>query len=500
MGRPAQHDCPVECYERTPVVLLADSDPLVLGELTAQVSTWGYDVRCAGSLAQLMHQVAAERADLILMDLPFGQNDALSALTELLQQPGCPPVVVLAAVGCIDTAVQAIKRGACDYVAKPADPDRLRQIAAQAIRKHRVRYRLDGSNAATAENEIARTIIGTSTAIRRTRELIVDVAVTDAKVLILGESGTGKELVARAIHRHSRRANRAFAAVNTAALPQSLAESVLFGHEKGAFTGADILHRGWCEMADQGTLFLDEIGEMDLGLQAKLLRFLQDGSFQRVGSSKAQAVDVRIIAATNRDPSTLVRDGRLREDLYFRLNVLPIIIPPLRDRREDVMLLAQVFLERAAKAHGKPAAEFTPAALDLITSYDWPGNVRQLENTVERMVILSREAAIGVQDIPPELIASTQFPGPLTSRDELPLTEVASPLQMRSIEKDAIVKALSQSSGNVVRAARILGLGQATVYRKMKRYGILAGRKQPKGTLDSQRSADAWPAPVASQR
>jgi DNA-binding NtrC family response regulator len=465
-------------FRPPPVVILADRDSASLEALSEQVVNWGYKAICAQDLTQLGQWLAASPADLIVMDLQFDGHDCLAILSRMLEHPACPPIVVLTGAGCIEEAVAAMRLGAYDYIAKPADHNRFQRIAAQAIRKHRLKRHMDGLSTTTAENDIAQTILGTSAAICRTRELISDFAVTDAKVLILGESGTGKELVARAIHQLSRRASRVFAPVNMAALPPSLAESVLFGHEKGAFTGADLLQRGWCEMADKGTLFLDEMGEMDLALQAKLLRFLQDSSFQRVGSSKVQTVDVRIIAATNRDPVNLVRDGRLREDLYYRLNVLPIVVPPLRDRREDIMLLAQVFLERASKSHQKRVKEFTPAALDVLTSYDWPGNVRQLENTVERLVILCRNGSIGVHDLPPEILGGSPFPGPCLDAATLPAETASVRCEMRDIERGAILNALSQSGGNVVRAASILGLGQATVYRKLKRYGIRVERKQ----------------------
>lgn len=318
-------------------------------------------------------------------------------------------------------------------------------------------------------------ILGVSDEIRRVHDLISDVAVTDAKVLILGESGTGKELVARAIHQQSRRSQSVFAPVNMAALPHSLAEGMLFGHERGSFTGAESQQRGWCEMADEGTLFLDEIGEMDLALQAKLLRFLQDGTFQRIGSNKLQRVDVRIIAATNRDPQRLVCDGRLREDLYYRLNVLPIIVPPLRERREDIAVLAKVFLKRAAHTHDKLLHDFTPGAISVLSHYDWPGNVRQLQNVVERLTILCSGDSIGVQDLPSELLDNTPlFIPAVAERSGVPLAAPSS--EMRDIEKDAIINALTQSNGNVVKAARALGLGQATVYRKMKRYKIRVER------------------------
>ncbi len=263
-----------------------------------------------------------------------------------------------------------------------------------------------------------------------------------------------------------------FAPVNMAALPSGLAESVLFGHEKGAFTGADSQQKGWCEMAHEGTLFLDEIGEMDMPLQAKLLRFLQDSTFQRVGSNKQLSVDVRIIAATNRNSATLLRDGRMREDLYYRLHVLPIVIPPLRERRDDILVLAQVFLERAAKRYCKKVNGFSEALSEVMVGYQWPGNIRELEHFVERLVILSRNATIGTAEVAPEMLAVLAFPPPTDAFESQPPERPGMRHEIRHMEKEAIIHALLQTEWNVVQAARILGLGQATVYRKMKRYGI----------------------------
>lgn len=477
-GCPRKHGETMKTVAEMPNVIVADNDAAMLTSTADRLASWGYGVRCAQDTRQLHELLAVAQPDLVVLDLHLAADEPSrrALLSELMESADAAPVVVVTALADVELAVGAVKLGAFDYFAKPTDWRRLKRVAASAVGAHRAKHSLDRPADDELDVEDLQAILGTSVAICRTRELIADVAPTDSKVLILGESGTGKELAARALHRQSRRANQTFAPVNMAALPQTLAESVLFGHEKGAFTGAETRQRGWCEMADKGTLFLDEIGEMDLALQAKLLRFLQDGTFQRIGSTKLETVDVRIIAATNRDPMVLVREGRLREDLYYRLNVLPIAIPPLRERREDIFLLAGVFLERAAKRHLKPVSEFTPAAMDVIVGYDWPGNVRQLENTIERLVVLARGSSIGIDDLPTELIGGSPVAGPMLAPETLDNEPPAVSFEMRDIEKDAIVKALSQSCGNVVRAARILGLGQATVYRKMKRYGIRVER------------------------
>jgi DNA-binding NtrC family response regulator len=326
-------------------------------------------------------------------------------------------------------------------------------------------------------------IQGDSAALRSVRQLIVDVADTCATVMIYGESGTGKELVANAIHRLSKRAAGPFVPVNMSAIPQGLAESMLFGHEKGAFTNAVDRHLGWCALADGGTLFLDEIGEMELAIQPKLLRFLQEGSIQRVGSGKQTRVDVRLITATNRDPSVVVEEGRMREDLFFRLHVVPIYLPPLRQRPEDIAPLAELFVHRAALRHGRSVQGFTKAALDILTQFNWPGNVRQLENAIERLVIFSRHTIIEPMDIPAEF----HSPAPISrcvprfSDADLDLHPQSDGLGLTAIqrtERTAIIDALQRTGGHVVDAARLLGLGQATMYRKIKQYAVPNRRKR----------------------
>jgi DNA-binding NtrC family response regulator len=315
--------------------------------------------------------------------------------------------------------------------------------------------------------------------------------------MIHGESGTGKELVARAIHRLSKRSDESFVPVNMAAIPNGLAESFLFGHEKGAFTSAIQKQKGWCKAADGGTLFLDEIGETEIAIQPKLLRFLQEGSIQTVGGQTVENVDVRLITATNRDPRELVREGRLREDLFFRLNVIPIYIPPLRDRSDDVEELALLFLRSSAKRHDRVVRGYTHEAMEVLVRYDWPGNVRQLENLVERLVIFAKGTLVEAMEIPAELHTPSRRRHPMvfgsSSSDVISgnghggqpavdggenIVDHLSPFQIN--ERTLIIDALQRSNGHVIDAARSLGLGQATMYRKIKQYAIPHQRKRRK--------------------
>jgi DNA-binding NtrC family response regulator len=441
-------------------VLVADDDERSLKALTGLVQSWGWRTANASDVRQLHARLGEEAPGVILLKSRLGEADGVDLMREMLARDPGRVVVMMTDAGTIQDAVAAIKLGATDYLAGPLDPSRLQSIIRRAL------DRVEPARRPVAA-EPAR-LLGDGPAIRRVRDLIQDVAPTDVTVLILGESGSGKEVVARSLHDQGPRRDGPFIALNMAALPRELVESTLFGHEKGAFTGADQVQMGACEAADGGTLFLDEIGEMDVALQAKLLRFIQDRSFHRVGSSKIRPVDIRIIAATNRDPLEQVRRGSLREDLYYRLNVVPITVPPLRDRVEDIALLTRHFLARAAARHNRPAESISPGALNLMARYDWPGNVRQLENLVERMVIFCRDPEISVIMLPPEVHDTPPAPALLSMG--IPDLRV-----FDRIEKQAILDALHQGKGNVREAARILGLGQATVYRKVKRYNIELG-------------------------
>jgi len=353
-----------------------------------------------------------------------------------------------------------------------------------------------GQVISTGDAWLTQLLRGKSSVMEAIRNVIRHVAPTDATVMIHGESGTGKELVASAIHRLSRRAGQTFVPVNMAAIPHGLAESFLFGHEKGAFTSAIQKHKGWCRVAHSGTLFLDEIGEMELAIQPKLLRFLQERCIQTVGGQTVESVDVRLITATNQDPRDLVREGRLREDLFFRLNVIPIYIPPLRDRSDDIEELAILFLHRSAQRHGRPVRGYTDEAMKVLIRFDWPGNVRQLENLVERLVIFAKGELVEAMEIPSELHSPSRRRHPVgigfsatspvgNGHDARQATENGesvvdrlSPFQMN--ERTLIIDALQRSGGHVVEAAQSLGLGQATLYRKIKQYAIPHQRKRRK--------------------
>lgn len=452
-------------------VLVADDDPQFLRLVSHHLSSWAHRVETVTDKGQLLRKLAEQRPGLLLLDVRFGEHDGVEILRQVLGE--CPglKVVMLTAFGSIDNATTAIKLGAVDYLTKPVDVNRLHSVVADALEPASPPVAV-ARGATPPGPPMTRPLLGESDAVNRLRDLVAKIAATDSTALILGESGTGKELVARALHEQSSRRSEPFVALNVAALPRELVESTLFGHAKGAFTGADQMQRGCCEAANQGTLFLDEIGEMEIGLQAKLLRFLQERSFQRIGQTTPVSVDVRIVAATNRNPLEQVRKGELREDLYYRLNVLPIVVPPLRERRDDIPLLAKHFLARFVARSGRESLRFLPAAEAELCHHDWPGNVRELENFVERLAVLCPGPTIGpdeirsqFQDLPASKPSSLARPSPSVG-PESRLTE------MERIEKDAIMQALALAQGNVRTAAKSIGLGQATVYRKIKKYGI----------------------------
>ncbi len=452
-----------------PSILIADDDPQFARILGHHLKSWSYRVECAEDKGTLYRLLDRGRPDLILLDVRFGDHDGLEILRQLLDHDPGLSVAMLTAFGSIESAISAIKVGAIDFLTKPVDLPRLRGI---------IEHALSTAKAATAPASepvgCSRPILGESPAARELKSRIARLAASDATVLILGESGTGKELAARALHELSPRRHKPFVPLNVATLPRELVESTLFGHAKGAFTGADRMQVGCCEVADGGTLFLDEIGEMEIGLQAKLLRFLQEQTLQRVGESKPIKVDVRIVAATNRDPREQVRRGMLREDLYYRLNVVPLVLPPLRDRREDIPLLIEHFARRNAERSGRPIARFSADAMEAMTRHDWPGNIRELENLVERLTILGTGETISLAEVTESLggrfsndRSSTPFLAGSSGED----AEAMRPIDR--VEREAIAEALSLCDGNVREAARRLGLGQATIYRKIKKYNLM---------------------------
>jgi two-component system response regulator HydG len=466
-----------------PLVLIADDDPIVAKVLTHHLESWNCRVATAANRDELLAQMQTHEPLLVLLDLQFGEHDGIQLLQELQQSYPNTTYVILTAFGSIDTAITAIRRGAMDYLTKPADMNRLQVVLHNTLERYELRRRIQTYEQLIG-TEGSYQLVGSSPQIRQVDELINDVAPTDVSVLITGESGTGKELVARLIHQRSPRRNGPFIPLNMAALPTEFAESTLFGHERGSFSGADQLQIGCCEAADKGTLFLDEIGEMDLALQAKLLRFLQEQTFTRVGSFQTRRVDVRIIAATNHDPHEQIRAGKLREELYYRLDGVPIHLPPLREHLSDVPELAELFLRRAITRHRKDhIVGFSPETLQILSRYSWPGNVRQLENIVQRMVILCRGTEIDPTLIPYEIRSDTR---PALEPAEIVQTAIAQPSSspdglrtIDQIEKNAIIEAMKSCKNNVREAARLLGLGQATVYRKLKKYGIESWAQVP---------------------
>lgn len=446
-------------------ILIVDDDPGHRSMLETLLGGWEYDISSAGDGAEAVEKVAQGPYDAILMDVRMAGMDGLTALKKIMELNSAIPVVIMTAYGSVDTAVQALKSGAFDYLLKPLDFELLRHTLEQALEHTRLRAENIDLKKALGGHDGFASILGKSEAMRQCIALASQVATSEATVLISGESGTGKELIAHAIHTESPRADKPFVAVNCAALPETLLESELFGHEKGAFTGAEKARAGRFIAADGGTLFLDEVGEMDLSVQAKLLRVIQDGEVAKLGSDTTTAVDVRMVAATNRDLSADVKEGRFREDLYYRLNVVAVHVPPLRERHGDVPLLAAHFLERYAARNRKAVKGFTPEAMDLMTRYTWPGNVRELENAVERAVVLATAEYVDTSQLPPEVAraASAAVSQPATVEDENRTLD--------DVERATILRTLDECEGNKSEAARRLGITRATLHKKLKRYG-----------------------------
>ncbi|HRX85724.1 MAG TPA: sigma-54 dependent transcriptional regulator [Phycisphaerae bacterium] len=429
--------------------------------------------------AAALPEVLTGRFDLVLTDLKMPNMSGVELLREI-RAGGCDiPVIVMTAFGSVDTAVEAIKLGAFDYMQKPFDANVIVVQVERALRHGRLAKENEALRASIADIRPPREMIGDSDAMMQLRLKIGQIARSQGTVLITGESGTGKELVASAIHGGSRRADRPMLCLNCAALSASLLESELFGHERGAFTGADRTRKGRFELADGGTLLLDEISEMALPLQAKLLRVLQEGQFERVGSSTTRQADVRIIATSNRVLSDWVAKGQFREDLYYRLNVLPVHLAPLRERREDIAVLARHFMERIAQAEGRKTPVFTPEALDLLEAYDWPGNVRELENLCQRAAALLTGDKVLSQLIDGWLRCST------------PQMEFGEPLRhgrmLEDMERRLIERTLAQYGGHRERSAKALGMGVRTLGMKLKQWREEREREMQQAVLAGSR-------------
>jgi DNA-binding NtrC family response regulator len=444
--------------EKPAKILVVDDEAIVRESLKDWLSDVGYLVLTAEDAHQALELIEKETPSIAIIDLVMPGMNGIELLKKAKEIWPDIEVIIITAYASVPTAIEAMKQGAYDYVEKPFPPERV-ELLIKKVLEHR---RLVQENISLHEKLDRRyrfeDIITKSPKMQKVIELIKIVAKSNATVLITGESGTGKELVARAIHSQSYRRGKPFVPVSCAALPESLLESELFGHEKGAFTGAHALRKGKIEFAHQGTLFLDEIGEMSANIQVHLLRVLEEREFTRVGGNELIKVDVRVVSATNRDMREAIASGKFREDLYYRLNVVTIDLPPLRDRKEDIPLLANHFLKKFAAENQKDVSGFSPEVTDFLLKYQWPGNVRELENTVERAVILAQNSTIQLSDV--------------LQRDS-PLVEPASPCRtLEELEKNHIMAILNETGGSYTKAARILGISRTTVYNKAKAYGL----------------------------
>ena len=447
-------------------ILIVDDDPAHRKMLRTLLKSWGAVVDEAEDGSIAIRVCRDVPYDLILMDVLMPDVDGISALQAIKSYNPSIPILIMTAYSKVEAAVEAVKAGAYDYLSKPLDFESLRLTIGRALdhaslknENRTLKEQLKGFDTGG--------IIGSSPAMRKLLEMLAMVAPSDATVLVTGDSGTGKELIARAIHANSARSAGPFVAVNCAALSENLLESELFGHEKGAFTGAEKTRDGRFAQADTGTIFLDEIGEISAAMQVKLLRVLQEREFQRVGGNQSIRVDVRIVAATNRELGAEVEAGRFRQDLYFRLNVVTLEVPPLRDRVEDIPLLAASFLERFAKKNTKAVKGFTPAAMDCLLKYSWPGNVRELENVVERGVVLLLGEYVSERELPAAVAeAALKIPAA-----DLAVGALAG-LSLDEVEKRAIMATLETCGGNKSEAARRLGVTRKTLHSKLARYGL----------------------------
>ena len=448
-------------------ILIVDDDLAHRTMLRTLIARWGYQVVDIDDGAGAIDAVKRQPYDLILMDIRMVKTSGLEALVEIKQINPAIPVVVMTAYASVETAVKALKDGAYDYLTKPLDFDELKITLERAMDHHQLKEENRVLKETLAIHFDRRNIIGRSEIMTRLLDTVSQVAPSEATVLITGESGTGKEMIAGAIHYNSPRKDGPFIKINCAAITETLLESELFGHEKGAFTGADRRKEGKFRQAGGGTIFLDEVSEMSLAMQVKLLRVLQEREITRVGGEDVIEIDVRIIAATNQELIKYIEGGRFREDLYYRLNVVGIHVPPLRERKEDIPLIAQHFLKVFAEKNRKSINGFTPQAMDRLIQHPWPGNVRELVNAVERAVVLSRSDYLDESEL-----TLIQRAAPLTKEAPLQQDGIAE-LPLESVEKEAILKALETAGGNKSEAARKLGITRRTLHLKLKKYGVM---------------------------
>jgi len=446
-------------------ILIVDDEPAHRQMIRAVLEAEGYAIEEAGDGKEAVNCVRKRFYDLILMDIRMSKMSGTEALKEIkLINPGIA-VIIMTAYASVSTAVEALKSGAYDYLTKPLDIDELKILVAKALHHQKLEEENINLKQILSSSFNFSSIIGRSSAMVKLLETVALVSPSEATVLITGESGTGKELIANAVHQNSPRKDQPFIKVNCAALPETLLESELFGHEKGAFTGALNRRQGRFQLAHRSSIFLDEISEMSQATQAKILRVLQEREFEPVGGTQTIRVDVRIIAATNKNLEEEIRSGRFREDLYYRLKVVTVESPPLRARREDIPLLAEFFLKRYAEKNRRLIKGFSPRAMDILIRHDWPGNVRELENLIERGVILVRGEIITPKELPEDLI-------PKDLMASTSSTDVIPGRTLKEVEKEMILRTLDDAGWNRTHAAEILGISRRTLQLKLKEYGI----------------------------
>lgn len=455
-----------EAINLTGKILIVDDHAAARESMAEVLTCAGHQLRCCASAIAALRELERTSFDVIITDLRMPGMTGLEFIRALEQRKCDSQVVMVTAHGSVAAAVEAMRHGAFDFIEKPFNADQLEELVRRAMRHGEV---VDRRSTVPSSQGLIDPMIGSSPAIQHLRRQISQVAPTGETVLISGESGVGKELVARAIHAASRRANGALVSLNCPALSPQLMESELFGHERGAFTSADAPRVGRFELADGGTILLDEVTEISLPLQAKLLRVLQERSFERVGSSQTQTVDVRVLATSNRDLRREAAEGRFREDLYFRLAVVPIHVPPLRTRHEDIPALADHFLTQAARRLEKAPCQLDRVASELLAGYHWPGNVRELENLITRASVLSSNGEITADDLRPWLIDSQ--PVPSTSEDLAPLPDRLVGMNLEEMERRLIESALEHFNGHRAQTAQALGIGIRTLTNKLRAYG-----------------------------
>jgi two-component system nitrogen regulation response regulator NtrX len=448
-------------------ILIVDDEKNIRRSLEMICSGEGYGVKTAADGDEALKHLAAGAIDLMLLDIIMPKTDGLQLLKKIHADYPDVTVIMISGQATVQNAVAAVKEGAYDFIEKPISKEKLLIAIENALKNRRLqRENLELRQQVAGKYEM----IGASRAMKEVLEQIAKVAPTNGRVLIFGESGAGKELIARAIHENSPRKNRPFIKVNCAAIPEELIESELFGSEKGAYTGAHQTRDGKFTLADGGTLFLDEVGDMSLKVQAKVLRVLQEGEFEKVGGHKTEKVDVRVLAATNKDLEKEVKEGRFREDLLFRLNVVPIVAPPLRRRKEDLPLLIEHFIDSFSRENGYRRKQLTPAALETLRAYDWPGNIRELKNVIERLMIMTSGDSIDVDDLP----ANVQHP---TAQTALKIEAGMTLREMKdSMEREYILAVLKRAKWNISQAAKELEIDRTNLHKKIKYFGLAEGK------------------------